>query len=313
MAQLPENGWPVSGILILLAAWCGTAGCVTGASTPKPPQDPAEARAQLVKKLSPAEITAAADQAARRGEYERAVTMYNQAIEAEPSADLWFRVGWIYAHLAKNQLAAQAFAHTLEFDANHAGAHEELGFLYLESKQRGNAAIHLRRAVEIDPSRWRSHNALGVLADASHDYAAAMGHYLAALAVRPGSAMLLNNLGYSHYLAGSLDEAELLYQQAQAAQPGYRPVLANIGLLHARRGHYDQALEVMTGVMGAAQAHNDVGYVAYQNGDLGDAERLLTEAIRLSPSYYETAHKNLARVQGAQAGAASTPTPVAAR
>ena len=205
MAHIVNERWSTRGFLILVAACFGATGCTAGASNTKPPQDPAAARAQIVKKLKPAEIMQAADQAASHGEYERAMTMYNQAIEAEPSADLWFRVGWIYARLAKKQPAAEAFAHALEYDAKHAGAHEELGLLYLESKQRDRAAIHLQLAVEIDASRWRSHNALGVLADASGDYATAIGHYEAALAVMPDSAMLLNNLGYSNYLAGDLD------------------------------------------------------------------------------------------------------------
>jgi len=301
MAHNPDTtGRRAGGILILVAAACGAAGCAANARKDKPPADPVEARAQMTKKLKPAEIMQTADEAAGRGEYERALTMYNQAIEAEPSADLWYRVGWIYAQLGKKPMAAQGFAHALQYDANHAGAHEELGLLFLENKQRDVAAAHLQRAIEIDPNRWRSHNALGVLADAAHDYPTAIGHYQAALAVRPGLAMVLNNIGYSNYLAGDLDQAEQFYQQALVAQPGYKQTVANMGLLQARRGHYPEAVELMSGIMGAAQANNDVGYIAYQNGDLDVAERLLKEAIRMSPSYYEMAHENLERVKGAQ-------------
>lgn len=313
MARDPHNAVRASRILMVIAACCGAAGCVAGASNTKPPADPAAARAEMLKKLDPEQIMQAGDQAASRGEFERAMTMYNQAIEAQPSADLWLRVAWIYARLGKKELAAQAFIHTLEYDADNASAHEELGLLYLESKQREQAAAHLRRAVEIDNGRWRSHNALGVLADAARDYDTAITHYQAALAARPGSAMLLNNIGYSNYLAGDLDRAEHYYQQALAAEPGYRPARANMGLLFARRRDYKRALEAMTDVMDPARAHNDVGYVAYQNGDLDDAERLLEEAIRLSPSYYEMAQQNLARVRGAQAAEAEKHSPVASR
>ena len=291
---MKTRGYP-----LLLAVASIAAGCATGEAGTKPPKDPAAARAEMVKKLSPEEIMQAGDEAALRGEYERAVTMYNQAIEAKPSADLFYRIGWIYSRLAKKSLAAQAYAHALEFDANHAGSNEELGLLYLEAKQRDRAAAHLKRAVAVDPQRWRSHNALGVLADATHDYTGAIAHYQAALAVRPASAMLLSNIGYSHYLSGELDEAGKYYEQALVVQPGYKPAVANTALLHARRRNYDKALTIMTGVTGAAQANNDIGYVAYQNGDLEVAERLLNEAIRLSPSYYETAQDNLSLVRGA--------------
>jgi Flp pilus assembly protein TadD len=284
--------------------FCVISACAAGAGATKPPEDPAKLRAEALRKLSATEIIQAADLAARRGEFDRAAGLYNQAIEVEPSADLWFRVGWIYSQLGKKQPAAQAFAMTIKYDPKHAQAHEELGMLYLDSKQRENGAVHLKEAVAIDPSRWRSHNALGVLADASEDYATAIQHYEAALATNPDSAMLLNNLGYSHYLAGDLDQAEQFYGQAVALEPGHRAALANMGLLHARRGDYERAVEVVGSVMDKAKTHNDVAYIALQNGDLDVAEALLAEAIRLSPSYYETAQQNLKRVRRAQAAAA---------
>ncbi len=309
MAQSHPHRRAGTRLLILLAA-CGMAtGCVASAGASRQPEDPAVARAEAMKKLSPERIMEMGDEAARRREYDRAVTLYNQAIEVEPSADLWYRVAWIYARLGKKPLAAQAFAETLHYDGNHALAHEELGLLYLDFKQRDQARAHLQRAVEIDTRRWRSHNALGVLADAAEDYAAAIGHYDAALVEMPGSALLLNNLGYSHYLAGDLDRAEHFYQKALVAEPGYRPSLANTGLLHARRGDYGQAVDIMAGITDKARACNDVGYVAFQNGDLDQAEWLLREATRLSPSYYETAHDNLKRVHDAQAAAAKAALP----
>jgi Flp pilus assembly protein TadD len=253
----------------------------------------------------------AGDHAARSGDFERAITLYNQGIEAEPSADLWYRVAWIYARLGKKQQAADAYGMTLKYDEKHAMALEELGLLYIENKRRETGAAHLTRAVESDPARWRSHNALGVLADTAGDHATAVGHYQAALAVRPESAMLLNNLGYSHYLAGNMDEAEKLYQQALVVEPGNRPARINMGLLHARRGNYALAVEVMGTAMDAARIHNDVGYVALQNGDMDAAENLLREAIRLSPSYYETAQQNLKRVSRARVAGETAAEPAA--
>lgn len=284
-------------LAVACVAWL-IGGCAAGAA--KAPEDPAKARAEALKKLSPEEIMATADQAARRGEYDRAMSMYMQAIEVEPSGDLWFRVGWIYATLGKKELAAQSFAMTVQLDPENARAHEELGLYLMENRQREQATVHLRRAVEIEPGRWRSHNALGVLADAAGEHAAAIDHYATALAFEPDSALLLNNLGYSHYLAGNLDEAAKLYAQALAAEPGYRAAIANTGLLHARRGNYSRAVEVMAVVIDPHKANNDVGYVALQNGDLDVAESLLNEAIILSPSHYETAQQNLRRVRRAQ-------------
>jgi Flp pilus assembly protein TadD len=289
----------LTGRLLTAAFACAfLSGCA--ASAARAPEDPARARAEALKKLSPAEIMAAGDQAARRGEYDRAMSMYMQAIEVEPSADLWYRVAWIYATLGKKPLAAQAYGMTLQYDPKNARAHEELGLFYIDNKERDKGAAELRQAVAIEPGLWRSHNALGVIADAAGDHAAAIEHYGNALAFSPNSALVLNNLGYSHYMAGDLDEAGRIYAQALAADPGYKPAMANVGLLHARRGEYQQATDIMSAAMDPAKAYNDVGYIAFKNGDLDEAEMLLDEAIVLSPSHYEQAQQNLRRVHRAQ-------------
>jgi Flp pilus assembly protein TadD len=281
--------------LVTLGAALG--GCLSGAVTQ--PKDPVEQKAEKIKQL-PAEIMKAGDEAARGGDLQRAASLYTRAIEIAPNSELWHRVGYVYDQLDKKPLAMQAYANALRFDENNAAAREDLGLLLLEGKRRDQAKVQLTRAVELDPKRWRAHNALGVLADGTGDYASAIAHYDAALAANPNSPMLLNNLGYSNYLAGNLDRAAELYTRALALSPDYLPAKANVALLHARRRDYAQALELMLKIAEPPRAHNDVGFVALQNGDLDTAEGLLNEAIRLSPSYYKTAHENLQRVKDAR-------------
>ena len=64
-----------------------------------------------------------------------------------------------------------------------------------------------------------------------------------------------------------------------------------------RQGWYDQAVKTFSTVIGKPQAYNDVGYVAMRQGDYEQAHELLTEAIRLSPVYYEKAYENLATLK----------------
>ncbi|MGI9319060.1 MAG: tetratricopeptide repeat protein, partial [bacterium] len=115
--------------------------------------------------------------------------------------------------------------------------------------------------------------------------------------VNPRSAMILTNLGYSYYLSGQYVPARREFQKATMAQPGYVPAISNLGLLYARQGEYDKAIQRFKTVMETHQAYNDVGYIAFGNGDLEQAADMLAEAIRLSPKYYEVAQKNLAAVQ----------------
>jgi tetratricopeptide (TPR) repeat protein len=284
--------------LLVFAAAAATAGCASG-PTQKP--DAAETTDLLAafEGVDIEQIVAAGDAAAAGRDYERALFIYTQALELEETADTWYRTGKVYRQMGDKSAAWQAFARALKLDPGHAGAHEQTGLLHLAMKQKEPAATHLQRAVELDPSRWRAHNALGVIADVEKNYQRSIYHYNEALKARPESALLLNNLGYSHYLAGNLTTAEQHFRMAIGIDPGYQPAHANLGLVQARRRNYADAVDVLGRVLDKAQAHNDVGFIAFNNGDLEEAAWLLTESIRLSPTYNETARQNLRQVREA--------------
>jgi len=262
--------------------------------------------------LSVEEIIQSGDAAAQAGDTERALFIYTQALALDDNPETWLKVGRIHAYLDQLVYAWQAFEKTLQLDPESAVAHEELGILYVESKQRLPALEHLKRAVEIDPKRWRANNTLGVLADTERDYPTAIGYYEAALAANPNSALLLTNLGYSYYLAGELEDAERYFRVALGTDRNYRPATANLGLVYARRGQYEYAVDILQNLMDRPKAYNDVGYIAFNNGDLEKSKELLSEAIRLSPVYYETARKNLDNVRKEQNARQPTSLEIAA-
>lgn len=291
--------WQAFRLLAIGCAMAVLSGCASGPSS-SARED--EAKSDLLAEfdgLAVEQIIQAGDLAARQGEAERALFIYMQALELEESPDTWYRIGRVQSHLGQKSLAWQAYASALKLDKDHAASHEELGLLYMAVSQPDSAKLHLERAVELDDKRWRSYNALGVMADARRDYPTAILHYSAALAGNPGSATLLNNLGYSHYLAGNLTEAEKHFRIAMGADHSYEPAIANLGLVQARRRDYERAVQTLQKVLKEPQAYNDVGYIAYRNDDLEEAAWLLTEAIRISPSYYETARDNLKQVRQA--------------
>lgn len=280
-----------SAMIVLLA------GCVSGpANTARDDAEQIDILAQF-DGFSPEEIIAAGDAAFEQGDYSRAEFIFNHAVTLEDTPDTWLKMAKTLTYLGNVARAHQAYEKVLQLDPENAIAHEELGLLYIGARQVAQARKYLQRAIELDDARWGAHNALGVLADTERSYEIAIGHYQAALAHNPDSALLLTNLGYSHYLAGDFDRAEGLYRMANAADASYPRPIANLGLIYARRGDYDEAIVILRKVTEQRQAYNDVGYLAYQNGDLDAAAWLLSEAIRISPTYYETAYENLEKVQ----------------
>ncbi len=233
----------------------------------------------------------------KEGDYSRAEFIFNQAVTLEDTPDNWLKLGKTLVYLGSVAQAHQAYEKVLQLDSDNAIAHEELGLLYIGARQVAPARQYLQRAIELDDARWGAHNALGVLADTERNYETAIAHYRVALTHNPESALLLTNLGYSYYLTGDLERAEEFYRTAIGIDASYSRPVANLGLVYARRGDYDDAVVILRKVIQRPQAYNDVGYLAYQNGDLDAAAWLLSEAIRSSPSYYETAHENLELVQ----------------
>lgn len=273
--------------------------CVSGPTVSAKDDTPESSYFQWFEGLSIDEKIAVGDQAAQTGEGEMALMLYLKITQTDDRPDVWFKIGKLEEHPGNEGAAAQAFNRVLQLDPDHAGAHEGLGLQLLSARKTDAARTHLETAIQLDPRRWRTQNALGVLDDMRKDHLSALSHYQAALEINPDSTMLLNNCGYSYYLAGDLDRAAGYFESALRIDVGYKSAIANLGLLYARKGRYEDATVVLGKVMEQPQAFNDVGYIALRSGHLEDAERLLSEAIRLSPRYYAIAVENLKRAREA--------------
>jgi Flp pilus assembly protein TadD len=277
--------------IIAMSLVCGLAACA-GTSTQPPAEEPTAAVS------TPEEARSRAAEALAKGDTELALRSYVEAADLDPTdAESLYQIGAIYEQRRDNVLAARAFARAVQADPDHARALEALGLRYFDDKQLEQAQPLLERAVAASPDRWRAHNALGVIADSRGDHAAAATRYAAALAVRPGSTAVINNRGYSSYLAGNLAAAERDFRAVLSVDPEYQRAWQNLGLIYARRGEYGTAVDTISRVVSRHVATNDVGYIAMVGGDYAYAELLFTEAIRLSPVYYETANQNLAELR----------------
>ncbi len=248
-------------------------------------------------------VMARADGSARSGDFRAAAILYQQALSQEPSAEAFYRLGLSLRHMGRSDGAIQAFRSALSLNADHTGSLERLGLDLTSRGEVAEAAVHLRRLESLTPGNWRVHNALGIVADLEGRFRDAQAQYSEALALLPDSAKLWNNLGYSHYLAGNDDEALVAMRKALALKGDYPPARNNIALVLARQGRYQDAIGVLSRVGGQSDAHADVGYLAFRMGDYDEAEALLAEAIRLSPTFHQQAHRNLAAVREARKNA----------
>ena len=243
---------------------------------------------------------ARAEQAFEEGQADKAVFYLVRALQFRPdNVELLVRIAEIQMRRQDFTLAKRAFLMAQHHDPNHSRALEGLGLIYMAEGRDEKAISKFTSAVANDAHLWRAHNALGVYADKTGDYSAALQHYDLALSINPKAAQVLNNRGYSRYLAGDIEGATLDFYTA-ANDWGFLHAWANLGKIYAEEGLYKEAIRTYKRVMTEANALNNAGYAAIENGDLMQAKRYLTEAIRLSPTYFPSAEDNLSLLQELQ-------------
>lgn len=239
------------------------------------------------------EALARAAGAMQEGEIDKALFFYVRALQFNPeNVDLLAHIGEIHMQRNNIVMAKRALLRAREYDPMHARTLEALGLIYMSDGKDEQAVAELTRAIASDPRLWRTHNALGVYADKNADYVGAQTHYNAALSINPDAVHVINNRGYSKFLAGDSHGAALDFYEA-AKDRGFSQAWGNLGMVYAKQGWYKDAIETYQHVMSEANAYNNTGFAALENGDLAQAKRFLNEAIRRSPSYFPEAERNL--------------------
>ena len=291
---------------IVVAAVLALSGCAAGPSA-KNGDDPygvlygdhsKAAYATSFPVASPAEANARGDAAVQGGDLDRALFEYVRSLELDGQQPaVFYNIGAIHDSRRSYRLAELAYRWALKLDPEHVNARAGLGVLLLRARHYDAAKAELNAAVARSNDRWRAHNALGIIADLEGRFDDAAAHYKAALSVVPTSTMVLNNLGYSRYLAGDWSQARETLGKVLRIDAKYALAWRNLGLVYARLGEHGRAVEALSRTMSAPEVHNDLGYLSMLDQDYERAEALLGEAMRLSPSFYSTAHQNARRVE----------------
>ena len=167
------------------------------------------------------------------------------------------------------------------------------------------AREHLEAAIASAPNLWRAHNALGVIADRNKDFVSAQSYYGAALAIQPRADSILINRGYSKYLNGDYLAAGIDFN-AVAERSNNGKAWRNLGLVYGTMALYEPALEAFLQVEDERDAYNETGALAMRNGDHQKALHYLNEAVRISPTYFARAEKNIAELRKKDAQAFTT-------
>jgi len=159
----------------------------------------------------------------------------------------------------------------------------------------------LHKALALNNDDVRLWNALGRYHDNKEDWLSAQDSYVSALmaAHKSGAhqASAVNNLGMSFLNQGRLKEARSKFVQAVGMDKDNVVYDNNRRLTDVLAGDLDAAFDGVSSQR-AAIIYNDAGVTAERMGSPARARRYYKQAITQSPTYFQMAALNLARIDG---------------
>lgn len=188
--------------------------------------------------------------AVKRGNIDRAVTCYQEAIASDPSrADFHFTLGTALAQLSQWSSALSAYEQVLALNPKSARAYYAVGECHLRQKALDRALKNFQLAVDVNPKLAAGHAKLGQLWHQKGDISRALRACLEALKHNsnlsdPFVKLRYNILRYdveptSGLLNEVVETCHLILQQ----EPDSIPIQSLLGYTLTRQANYDGAIQ----------------------------------------------------------------------
>jgi Flp pilus assembly protein TadD len=214
---------------------------------------------------------AAGDQLRSEGDVPRALWAYIEASELEPDAiEPHTRIGLLQLE-ADPDRAAAIFADVLEKDPDSAAAHFGLGLAFISLNEPDKAFLELVRADELQRNNPAILSARGSLEEQMGRRESALVLLRRAYRLRPDDPNIMNNLGVTLLLDEQLEEATEVFERATLLYPEDIVLQNNLGLAYGLSMEYERAFRAFSKGSDERNAHNNLGYVYFLNGQLDEA------------------------------------------
>ena len=232
-----------------------------------------------------------------RGETERAIASYHQALALNPQLfETHLSLAAAKARQGKLAEATVSCRNAIALHPNHSGAHHELGCLLERQGKLDEASTSFQRAIALDPNHVDSHNNLATLLGRQGRLDEACASLQKVLALDPNHCDAHCNLGNVLLHQGKLDDAFNSYQKVLTLNPNHIYAHNNLGALLERQGRLDEALASLQKALALnpnhSSAHNNLGRVLQKQGRLEDAIASCRRALAIRPDDVK-AHETL--------------------
>ena len=267
-----------------------------------------------------------------QGKVDEAMEQYQEALRINPEySQAHHDLGVILEGEGRADEAIEHYQKVLKIDPKNSQAHHSLGVALVGQGRVDEAIEHYQEVLKIDPKNSKAHHSLGVALVGQGRVDEAIKHLEEALKIGPQDAQVHHSLGVALVGQGRVDEAiehleESLRINPQDAQAHYNLGVALVeeGRVEAAIEHFaralaidpqqddarrnlvfvlDQAIEgyrrFLQSTPDNAEMHNNLGVLLLRKGEVDEAIRHFSEAIRIDPNH-RPAQENLDRAQSAR-------------
>jgi serine/threonine-protein kinase len=178
-----------------------------------PARDACERALGLDRRLGPAHACLGTLDSAS-GQYEKAVTEFGRALEAEPTNDDAYRgLAEAYERMGDLAQAEKTYQRAIDLRPHYWVGYSWMGAFYFHQSRFGDAAAMFNQVVALVPDNIRGYYNLGAALNGQGRYNEAIAAIQHSIDIQP-SATAYTNLGNAHFYLRQYDDAIGAYEQA---------------------------------------------------------------------------------------------------
>lgn len=241
-----------------------------------------------------------ANQDLQSGDPERAVALYRESIEADPTnARTYYNLALALDRIPDYNGEREALEKAVSLDAQLALPHNQLGLVEFQTNRVEEAERQFKDAIALDPQYAEAQNNLGVLYGQLGKSAEAERLFRQATENNPQYGQAFANLGLIEASESRFAEAGQALASAVQLDPKNTSALSAYGMVLVRLNRATEALPLFRKVTEmdpkSPGAHLNLGIALADQVNLDGALEEFSEAIRLDPNS-AVAHYNKGRV-----------------
>jgi tetratricopeptide (TPR) repeat protein len=231
----------------------------------------------------------------KKGEYDRAIQDYDEAIRLDPNfAKAFNNRGAAYAAKGENDRAIQDYDEAIRLNPNEAIPFGNRGFAYDKKGQYDRAIQDFDKVIQLNPNDAKAFYIRGLAYDHKGQYDRAIQDYDGAIRLDPNDAIAFWGRANAYDKKGQYDREIQDFDKVIRLMPNNADAFYNRGNAYDKKGQYDRAIQDY----GEAIRLNPNSTMALENrgntyrikGQYDRAIQDLDEAIRLNPNDAKAFH-----------------------